>query len=138
MGDRALRKILYVEDEINIRTVGLFSLVEVGGLEVEPAVSGRQALEKVGPCSPDVILLDVMMPGMDGISTFKALRARGDTANVPVIFMTAKVQPHEVEGYLSMGALAVIAKPFDPLTLADEVRAIWDGRPAPEETGVAG
>ena len=125
MSDTTVNRVLYVEDEANIRAVGLFSLAEVGGFTVEPAESGQDALAKAGPFEPDVILLDVMMPGMDGIATFKALRARPDTARVPVIFMTAKVQPHEVQGYKELGAIAVIAKPFDPVTLPDEVRALW-------------
>ena len=128
MSEGALNRILYVEDEVNIRTVGLFSLVEVGGLTVEPAASGTEALEKAAGFAPDLILLDVMMPGMDGIATFKAFRAREDTAQVPVIFMTAKVQPNEVEDYMKLGAIAVVAKPFDPVTLPDEVKAIWAER----------
>jgi CheY-like chemotaxis protein len=128
MSDPGPSKVLYVEDEENIRTVGLFSLTEVGGLTVEPACGGHEALAKVAGFGPDLILMDVMMPGMDGIATFKALRERADTAQIPVIFMTAKVQPNEVEEYLRMGAVAVIAKPFDPVALPDEVRAIWADR----------
>jgi two-component system OmpR family response regulator len=119
-----IRRVLYVEDEPSIRTVGLFALVEVGGFTVEPAESGAEALAKVGPFSPDLVLLDVMMPGMDGLATYKALRARPDGAGVPIIFMTAKVQPHEVDGYRQLGAVGVIAKPFDPVTLSDEIRGI--------------
>jgi CheY-like chemotaxis protein len=126
MSEKTVNRVLYVEDEANIREVGLFSLTEVGGFTVQPAESGQDALAKAGAFVPDLILLDVMMPGMDGIATFKALRARQDTARVPVIFMTAKVQPHEVQGYKDLGAIAVIAKPFDPITLPDEVRALWD------------
>lgn len=124
MGAQAGNRVLYVEDEANIRAVGLFSLADVGGLTVEPAESGPDALEKVEAFQPDLILLDVMMPGMDGLSTYRALRGREATSQVPVIFMTAKVQPHEVQGYKDLGAIAVIAKPFDPITLADEVRAL--------------
>jgi two-component system, OmpR family, response regulator len=125
MSTKTVNRVLYVEDEANIRAVGVFSLEEVGGFIVEPAESGQEALKKAGSFEPDLILLDVMMPGMDGIATFKALRARVDTSQVPVIFMTAKVQPHEVQGYKDLGAIAVIAKPFDPVTLPDEVRALW-------------
>ena len=125
MSTKAVNRVLYVEDEPNIRAVGVFSLEEVGGFTVQPAESGQDALQKAGSFEPDLILLDVMMPGMDGIATFKALRARVDTSQVPVIFMTAKVQPHEVQGYKDLGAIAVIAKPFDPVTLPDEVRALW-------------
>ncbi len=131
MSSTSGNRVLYVEDEANIRAIGLFSLSEVGGLTVEPAESGAEALRKVETFHPDLILLDVMMPGMDGVSTLRALRGCEAGSRVPVIFMTAKVQPHEVQGYKDLGALAVIAKPFDPITLADEVRALagWqDGR----------
>ena len=121
-----LKRVLYVEDEVNIRTVGRFALEEVGGLTVETAESGQEALDKAARFSPDVVLLDVMMPGMDGIATYRALRELEATSRVPIIFMTAKVQPQEVESYKRLGALAVIAKPFDPLTLPDEVRSHWE------------
>ena len=130
MSEKTGERVLYVEDEANIRAVGLFSLEEVGGFTVEPAESGQDALSKAGPFAPDLILLDVMMPGMDGIATFKALRSREDTARVPVIFMTAKIQPHEVQAYKELGAIAVIAKPFDPVSLPDEVRALWGRTPS--------
>lgn len=126
MNSVAAARVLYVEDEINIRTVGQFALEEVGSMVVEPCSSGREALDKCAGFRPDVVLLDVMMPGLDGVATFKALRERPETASVPVIFMTAKVQPQEVEGYRKLGAVAVIAKPFDPLTLPDEVREILE------------
>jgi len=122
-----LKRVLYVEDEPNIRTVGRFALEEVGGMTVETAASGQEALEKARLFAPDVVLLDVMMPGMDGVETFRALRSLESTACVPIIFMTAKVQPQEVASYKNLGALAVIAKPFDPLTLPDEVRTLWAG-----------
>jgi two-component system, OmpR family, response regulator len=125
MDAKTVHRVLYVEDEANIRAVGVFALEEVGGFTVQSAESGQDALNKAGAFDPDVILLDVMMPGMDGIATLKALRARDDTSDIPVIFMTAKVQPHEVQGYKDLGAIAVIAKPFDPVSLPDEVRALW-------------
>jgi len=119
-----IRRVLYVEDEPSIRAVGLFSLEEVGGFAVEAAGSGPEALAKVGAFAPDLILLDVMMPGMDGLATYRALRERPDCAALPVVFMTAKVQPHEVKSYKELGAAGVIAKPFDPVALPDEIRAI--------------
>ena len=101
------------------------ALADVGGFEVETAVSGKEALTKVRSFAPDVILLDVMMPEMDGPATLQALRSSPATAAIPVIFMTAKVQAHEVDRYKVLGALGVISKPFDPMTLADVVRSIW-------------
>jgi CheY-like chemotaxis protein len=126
MSESTPLRILYVEDELNIRLVGQFALEEVGHLVVEPCASGREALAKAAPFRPDVVLLDVMMPGMDGVATFKALRELPATASVPVVFMTAKVQPQEVEGYRKLGAAGVIAKPFDPMTVSDEVRSLLE------------
>ena len=83
------------------------------------------ALERLALKAPDLILLDVMMPGMDGPSTLKALREQPLTATTPVIFMTAKVQPYEVAEYKRLGALDVIAKPFDPMQLSATINAIW-------------
>ena len=119
-----MERILHVEDEGDIREVAKLALEAIGGFVVEPVESGKVALERVSEFVPDVILLDVMMPGMDGPSTLRELRKRPETADVPVIFMTAKVQSHEVEQYRRMGALDVIPKPFDPMTLADQIREI--------------
>lgn len=121
-----LKRVLYVEDEPDIQAVAKLALEMVGGFTVKVCSSGDEALCDAEGFAPDMILLDVMMPGMDGPSTLKALRAVPGLANVPVAFMTAKVQPTEVAQYISLGARAVIAKPFDPMTLADQVRAIWE------------
>ena len=120
-----LNQILLVEDEADIQTIARLALERLGGFQVEICVSGREALRKVEGFQPDLILLDVMMPGMDGPATLKALRERPQTATTPVIFMTAKVQPYEVAEYKALGALDVIAKPFDPMTLANTIREIW-------------
>ena len=88
------------------------------------ASSGPMALEVAEREQPDVVLLDVMMPGMDGPTTLRRLREQASTAAIPVVFVTAKVQHHEVQRYLDLGAVGVIAKPFDPMKLPDEVRAI--------------
>jgi len=123
---RTLNKILYVEDEIDIRTVAQVALVEVGDFALKTCSGGAQAVLEGADFAPDLILLDVMMPGMDGPTTLAALRAQAPLKDVPVIFMTAKVQPNEIAHYRSLGALDVIAKPFDPMSLADQVRAIWN------------
>ena len=123
---KELTRILMVEDEPDIQAVARVALEAVGGFTVEMCSSGREALEKVGACAPDLILMDVMMPGMDGPSTLKALRDNPLTVGYPVIFMTAKVQSHEVARYRDIGALGVIAKPFDPMTLSSTVRSIWE------------
>ncbi len=120
-----LQRILYVEDEPDIRAVARIALEMVGGFQVRVCSSGEQAVREAPAFGPDLVLLDVMMPGMDGPGTFMALRALPHLARVPVIFMTAKVQPQEVQHYKALGALAVIPKPFDPMTLAAQVRSLW-------------
>jgi two-component system, OmpR family, response regulator len=117
-------KVLLVDDDDDIRTIGELALVEVGGMEVVLASSGPQALELAAREQPHVVLLDVMMPGMDGLTTFRRLRDDPATAAIPVVFVTAKVQRHEVQRYLDLGGLGVIGKPFDPMSLPDELRAI--------------
>jgi len=119
-----MTKILYVEDEQDIQTIAQMALEIVGGFDVTICSSGMEALQTVVAFAPDIILLDVMMPGMDGIQTYHALRQLPECATTPVVFMTAKVQASEVRGYLDFGAVGVIPKPFDPMTLADEVQAI--------------
>ena len=120
-----LSRILYVEDEPDIQAVARLALEHIGGFTVEVCSSGHEALERATAFAPDLILLDVMMPGMDGPSTLSRLRELPALSAIPVIFMTAKVQPQEVASYRAMGALDVIAKPFDPMTLSDDIRAVW-------------
>ncbi len=117
-------RVLVVDDDDDIRTVSEMALRHVGNFEVLAASSGAQAVGIAATDAPDLILLDMMMPGMDGVDTFKALKAQEASAAIPVIFMTAKVQTHEVESYLALGAIGVISKPFDPMTLADQIRAM--------------
>ena len=135
MGHKALSKILYAEDEPDIQTVALMALEAIGGFTVRACNTGQEAIEAAAEFAPDLIILDVMMPGMDGPATLEALRKLPNTANVDIIFMTAKVQAQEVERYLQMGAVDVIAKPFDPMTLASQVEAIWERQQ--EEPGTA-
>ena len=122
---KALSTILYVEDEPDIRTVAQLALETVGGFTVKVCGNGEEALQAGPTFKPDLLLLDVMMPGMDGPTTLAALRKDPSMKNTPVIFMTAKVQPSEIQHYRDMGALDVIAKPFNPMTLAEQVRSIW-------------
>ena len=113
-----------IDDEPDIRRIGEMSLSAVGKLKVLLASSGAEGIELARREKPDVILLDVMMPGLDGPATLQKLRADAETAKIPVIFMTAKVQRAEVERYLDLGAQGVVPKPFDPLTLAARVREL--------------
>lgn len=122
-----LNHVLCVDDDPDILEVAQISLELVGGLTVTGLDSGTRCLAEVATIRPDLILLDVMMPGMDGPATLTALKAVPGVAGIPVIFMTARVQESEVEQYLAMGAAAVIPKPFDPMTLADQIKAIWAG-----------
>jgi len=126
----ALSKILYVEDEPDIQTVARLSLESLGGFTLEVCSSGEEALAKAPLFGPDLILLDVMMPGMDGPTPLQRLREVPSLAAVPVIFMTAKAQPQEIQHFKELGALGVITKPFDPMALPSEVRAIWESRGA--------
>ena len=98
----------------------------LGGFTLEVCCDGKEALEKGPAFKPDLILLDVMMPGMDGNLTMRALRKIPELAAIPVVFITAKVQPHEIQEFLDQGAAGVIAKPFDPISLADKIRQIWE------------
>jgi two-component system OmpR family response regulator len=120
-----LNRILYVEDEPDIQAVTKLALEEIGGFTLEVCGNGDEALAKAVEFAPDLLLLDVMMPGMDGPTTLKALREIPQLTETPAIFMTAKVQPHEVEEYKALGAIDVIAKPFDPMTLSENLRDIW-------------
>jgi CheY-like chemotaxis protein len=125
MAVSTLKRVLFVEDEVDIQIVARLALEAVGGFQVSICSSGQEALANAPNFGPDLILLDVMMPGMDGPSTLKALRELPLTASTPVIFMTAKVQPYEVAEYKRLGALDVIAKPFDPMRLSATINAIW-------------
>jgi two-component system OmpR family response regulator len=120
-----LSRIMYVDDEPDIRTIVDLVLHTLEGFSVTLCASGAEALQRAPEILPQLVLLDVMMPGMDGPETFRALRALPATSAVPVVFVTAKVQPAEVARFRGLGAADVIAKPFDPLALAGQVRAIW-------------
>ncbi|MBA3593436.1 MAG: response regulator [Polaromonas sp.] len=123
---KPLARILYVEDEPDIRMVAQMALEAVGGFTVIACASGSEALAAAPGAAADLLLLDVMMPGMDGPSTLKALRELPATANTPVIFMTAKVQAAEVAQYMALGAIEVIHKPFDPMELSAQIGRIWE------------
>jgi len=122
---KLLARILYVEDEPDIRMVAQMALETVGGFAVTVCASGSEALAAAPGAAADLLLLDVMMPGMDGPSTLKALRELPATAQTPVIFMTAKVQATEIAQYMALGAIGVIHKPFDPMELPVQIGRIW-------------
>ncbi|MBC8268540.1 MAG: response regulator [Rhodospirillaceae bacterium] len=126
----SLNKILHIEDEVDIQEITKMALEAVGGLNVRTCSDGEEALSVAPEFEPDLFLLDVMMPGMDGPETFQALQKLPGFENTPAIFMTAKVMEAEVARFKEIGALGVIAKPFDPMTLSDQIRALWDERNA--------
>jgi len=128
MNSSGLSRILYVEDEPDIQQVARMALEMVGGYTVHVCSSGQEAVDTAAEFAPDLILLDVMMPGMDGPTTLKALREISSLALTPVAFMTAKVQPNEIQEYIDLGAISVIPKPFDPMTLSAQVAEVWQAR----------
>ncbi len=121
-----LRKILLVEDDPDIQDVTTVLLSHIENFEVRACGTAREALETAKSFDPDLILLDVMMPGLDGQGAFAAFREMPATKSTPVIFMTARVQPREITVYRELGSLGVIPKPFDPDTLARTIQEMWD------------
>jgi len=122
---RELKRILYVEDESDIRTITAMALEALGGFTVISCDSGKEALATAPGANADLILLDVMMPEMDGLATLSALQGLSQTAATPVIFMTAKVQASEIQHYMRLGVADVIAKPYDPMMLSAQIVDIW-------------
>lgn len=120
-----LTRVLYVDDDPDIREIAELALRDLAGLDVVVGSSGIDALDLVRSFRPQLVLLDVMMPGMDGPTAMKQIHAEPEFADIPVVFLTAKIQGVEVERYRRLGAADVIAKPFDPLTLGEQLREIW-------------
>jgi CheY-like chemotaxis protein len=115
-------RVLIVDDEEDIRELARISLERVGGLEVLSASSGEEGITVALAEHPDAILLDAMMPGLDGPQTLERLKANGATAAIPVVFLTGSVQEIEREGFISLGAAGILPKPFDPMKLAEQLR----------------
>ena len=113
--------ILIIDDEDDIREVAALSLETVAGWDVVTANSGAQGLLRAAEHQPDAVLLDVMMPGMDGPTTFRELRKNPATARIPVVLLTAKVQSNDQRRFADLGVNAILFKPFDPLTLAQQI-----------------
>ncbi len=118
--------ILYIDDEPDIRLIVEMSLRMRPGIEVRTAPSGEDGLDLLASSGwrPDLVMVDMMMPGMTGTDVLAAIRADPTTSGIPVIIVTARARPQDVEGYIGQGAKAVITKPFDPLKLADQVIAL--------------
>lgn len=121
------KKILLIDDEEDIREVAALSLETIGDFEVLAAAGGAEGFELAVRELPDAILLDVMMPGLDGPATLERLRSNESTRGIPVIFLTAKVQSSDRKRLADLGARAIIGKPFDPESLAATVEEILEG-----------
>lgn len=126
MSTPELKKILYAEDEPDIREIATLALETIGGFEVRTCNSGESVVDMARAFDPDLVLLDVMMPGVDGPGAMGALRQTPEFRSTPVVFMTAKVMTNELARFRQLGALDVITKPFDPATLSDQIRQIWE------------
>lgn len=120
-----LKNIMLIEDDVDIQEIAKLALCSIGGFTVTVCSSGEDALKIIKDANPQLILLDVMMPNMDGPTTFKKLKTMPEADEIPVIFMTAKVQPQEIATYKKLGVLDVISKPFDPMTLSERLQSIW-------------
>ena len=125
MSDAALHRILYVEDDADIRKIVSMSLEMVGDYTVAACGSCADALEVVDDFSPDLLLLDVMMPEVDGPSTLRELRKCESASDAPAVFITAKVQAGDMASYQRLGVVDVIVKPFDPMVLSERIARIW-------------
>ena len=117
-------KVLLVDDEEDIRKIGRLSLEAVGKFQTVMAAGALEAIALARAELPDLILMDMMMPGMDGLEALATLKSIPELQHIPVLFMTAKVQRHEIDHYLRVGAIGVIQKPFDPMTLPGEIKRI--------------
>jgi two-component system OmpR family response regulator len=126
MSNPTLKRILLVDDQRDIRSIVGLALGKIGGFQVKVCESGEEALANATEFAPDLLLLDLSMPVLDGVGTLKALRARGLEA--PAIFFTARLQPKDAERYRELGVLGVIPKPFDPLKLGAQLREMWSKR----------
>jgi two-component system, OmpR family, response regulator len=121
-----LDRILYAEDEDDIRLIATMALETFGNYVVETCESGAGIVEKAHAFKPDLFLLDVMMPDVDGIAALEAITSTPELKNIPVVFMTAKVQPGEIQRFRELGATDVLSKPFDPQELSANLQAIWE------------
>lgn len=122
---KRLERVLCVDDESDIQLIVLWSLEDVGGLTVHTSNSGAQACMIAPAFAPDLIMLDIQMPGMNGWQTIAALRAIPHTATTPIILLSASQQPDQTVFARDSNVIGFIAKPFDPLTLAVQVRYLW-------------
>jgi len=125
MPERPLNRICYVEDDEDIQRIVRMSLERVGKMTVEVVGDPTRAIEVMTEFRPDLVMLDWMMPAMDGPALFKQMKLRPETSALPVVFITAKAAQRDLEALMTMGAAGTISKPFSPKDLPDQLRAIW-------------
>lgn len=123
---KTLASVLYADDEPDIREIATLALELDGALAVRTCASGEAALAAALESPPDLVLLDVMMPGLDGPATLARFREHPVLASIPIVFITAKTLPAELQRFRALGAADVISKPFDPMRLLEQVRMIWE------------
>ena len=125
MPDRALERICYVEDDLDIQRIVRMSLERVGKMTVEIVTDPMVAIAAMAAFKPDLVMLDWMMPGMDGPTLFREMKKRPEVASLPVVFITAKAAQRDLDELAALGAAGTISKPFSPKDLPDQLRAIW-------------
>ena len=125
MPERPLQRICYVEDDEDIQRIVRMSLERVGKMTVEVVGDPTKAIEAMTGFHPDLVMLDWMMPAMDGPTLFREMKLRQETQALPVVFITAKAAQRDLDELMKMGAAGTISKPFNPKDLPDQLRAIW-------------
>ncbi len=120
-----LKKVLYIEDDEDIAQIAMMTFEDLCGFDAKHCICGADGLKMLPKLKPDLIILDMMMPDMNGLETLKNIRKIKEFKDIPVIFMTAKMQSHEQKSYLDAGAVGVITKPFDPMSLCENINKIW-------------
>jgi CheY-like chemotaxis protein len=129
MPQRPLERICYVEDDENAQRIVRLSLEKLGRMIVEVVGDPNRAIEAITRFNPDLVMLDWMMPGMDGPALFRKMKQEPELAALPIVFITAKAMPKELDELIALGAAATISKPFSPKDLPDQLRAIWSNLP---------
>ena len=129
MPERPLTRVCYVEDDEDIQRIVRLSLEKVGKMTVEVVSDPTAAIEAIRQFRPDLVMLDWMMPGMDGPTLFRQMKLRPETSALPVVFITAKASQKELDELMAMGAAGAISKPFSPKDLPQQLRAIWEKLP---------
>ncbi|TMH69781.1 MAG: response regulator [Betaproteobacteria bacterium] len=129
MPDRPLNRICYVEDDEDIQRIVRMSLERIGKMTVEVVTDPMVALGAITSFKPDLVMLDWMMPGMDGPTLFRRMKQQPETSALPVVFITAKATQRDMDELIALGAAGAISKPFSPKDLPEQLRAIWSKIP---------